>query len=69
MAAAAAAAMEWLAPLLAPRHDELPPGQWWLLAGACAGLVAFAGLASGLTLGLMSLDAVDMEVGAGGVGV
>jgi metal transporter CNNM len=41
----------------------LTPGQWWTLAGVCAALVVFAGVASGLTLGLMSLDAVDMEVG------
>jgi metal transporter CNNM len=40
----------------------LSPGEWWALAGICFLLVAFAGLASGLTLGLMSLDAVDVEV-------
>jgi hypothetical protein len=28
----------------------------------CAGLVLFAGLMSGLTLGLLSLDEMDMEV-------
>lgn len=31
-------------------------------------LVAMAGLMSGLTLGLMSLDQVDIEVGAGAAG-
>jgi len=40
----------------------MPPGEWWALAGVCVGLVVFAGVASGLTLGLMSLDQVDMEV-------
>ncbi|GBG00143.1 hypothetical protein Rsub_12834 [Raphidocelis subcapitata] len=43
-------------------HGELTPAQWWTLAGVCALLVVFAGTASGLTLGLMSLDSVDMEV-------
>lgn len=52
--------MEWLQQL--EKHSELTPGEWWALVGVCCGLVAFAGLASGLTLGLMSLDAVDMEV-------
>lgn len=28
----------------------------------CAGLVAFSGICSGLTLGLLSLDHVDLEV-------
>lgn len=36
--------------------------RWWGYAGICAFLVVFAGLMSGLTLGLMSLGLVDLEV-------
>ncbi|KAI8471248.1 MAG: hypothetical protein J3K34DRAFT_520738 [Monoraphidium minutum] len=53
---------EWLRPLALEKHEPLAPQEWWALVGACCGLVMFAGVASGLTLGLMSLDAVDMEV-------
>lgn len=38
------------------------PSLNWALLGISVALVAFAGLMSGLTLGLMSLDAVEMEV-------
>lgn len=46
------------------KHGDraLTPAEWWTLAGACVVLVCFAGMVSGLTLGLMSLDAVEMEV-------
>jgi len=35
---------------------------FWVFLTACVGLVMFAGLMSGLTLGLMSLSLVDLEV-------
>lgn len=35
---------------------------FWLYLLICCGLVAFAGIMSGLTLGLMSLSIVDLEV-------
>jgi hypothetical protein len=35
---------------------------FWVYLMSCAGLVMFAGLMSGLTLGLMSLSIVDLEV-------
>jgi hypothetical protein len=49
---------------LGGKHGEhaLTPAEWWTLVGVCVVLVCFAGLVSGLTLGLMSLDAVEMEV-------
>lgn len=57
--------IEWLQPLrlLAEPKPELSPVEFWTLVGICVGLVTFSGLMSGLTLGLMSLDALDMEVG------
>jgi metal transporter CNNM len=35
---------------------------WWAYAGVSAFLVLFAGIMSGLTLGLMSLGIVDLEI-------
>jgi metal transporter CNNM len=35
---------------------------FWFYLLSCSGLVMFAGLMSGLTLGLMSLSIVDLEV-------
>ncbi|CAK9865792.1 unnamed protein product [Sphagnum jensenii] len=35
---------------------------WWIYAGISAALVLFAGIMSGLTLGLMSLGLMDLEV-------
>lgn len=35
---------------------------FWMYIGAIVGLLAFSGLMSGLTLGLMSLGLVDLEV-------
>ncbi|KAG0472641.1 hypothetical protein HPP92_014498 [Vanilla planifolia] len=35
---------------------------FWIYLAVCVGLVMFAGLMSGLTLGLMSLSLVDLEV-------
>lgn len=35
---------------------------FWVYLVICVALVAFAGLMSGLTLGLMSLSLVDLEV-------
>ncbi|XP_072957465.1 DUF21 domain-containing protein At2g14520-like [Typha angustifolia] len=37
-------------------------GMFWVYLMICVGLVMFAGLMSGLTLGLMSLSLVDLEV-------
>ncbi|GLJ12927.1 hypothetical protein SUGI_0200670 [Cryptomeria japonica] len=36
--------------------------KFWIYVGICLFLVLFAGLMSGLTLGLMSLSLVDLEV-------
>lgn len=35
---------------------------WWISAGISVFLVLFAGIMSGLTLGLMSLGLVDLDV-------
>jgi hypothetical protein len=35
---------------------------WWIYAGISSALVLFAGIMSGLTLGLMSLGLMDLEV-------
>lgn len=35
---------------------------WFVYAGICCFLVLFAGIMSGLTLGLMSLGLVDLEI-------
>jgi hypothetical protein len=43
-------------------EDPLPPWQFWTYVGISIALVAMAGMASGLTLGLMSLDEIDLEV-------
>ncbi|CAI0430190.1 unnamed protein product [Linum tenue] len=44
--------------------DEIPYGTvtWFVYAGISCFLVIFAGLMSGLTLGLMSLSLVDLEI-------
>jgi metal transporter CNNM len=36
--------------------------EWWAYAGTSAFLVLFAGIMSGLTLGLMSLGLVELEI-------
>ena len=41
--------------------DDMSPTQWELV-GACVGIVAFAGLMSGLTLGLMSVSPLDLQL-------
>lgn len=43
--------------------EQLPPWMFWTYLGVSIALVAMAGLMSGLTLGLMSLDELDLEVG------
>ncbi|XP_061347941.1 DUF21 domain-containing protein At4g14240-like [Gastrolobium bilobum] len=45
-------------------HEEMPFGSvWWFVyAGISCFLVIFAGIMSGLTLGLMSLGLVDLEI-------
>lgn len=60
---------EWLQHLDlkdALKHDDeaMPGWLFWTYAGISAGLVTMAGLMSGLTLGLMSLDEIDLEVQA-----
>lgn len=45
-----------------PERHELTPNQRLLFLGISIGLTALAGLMSGLTLGLMSLDQVELEV-------
>lgn len=44
--------------------DDIPfgTGSWFLYAGVSCLLVLFAGIMSGLTLGLMSLNLVDLEI-------
>ncbi|KAM1805475.1 hypothetical protein ACFX12_031224 [Malus domestica] len=44
--------------------DDIPfgTGSWYLYAGVSCLLVLFAGIMSGLTLGLMSLNLVDLEI-------
>lgn len=70
--------IEWLQPLPADaadpgtwryflslhgkERDQLPPWLFWTYLGISIGLVTMAGMASGLTLGLMSLDELDLEV-------
>lgn len=44
-------------------HEALSPGVETGYALAVVGLVIGAGLMSGLTLGLLSLDVMDLEVG------
>lgn len=46
------------------QSDDIPFGSvWWFVyAGVSCFLVLFAGIMSGLTLGLMSLGLVDLEV-------
>ena len=43
-------------------EDELPEGEKLFFVLASVALVLLAGLMSGLTLGLMSLDVVDLQV-------
>ncbi|CAN6302488.1 unnamed protein product [Urochloa humidicola] len=45
-----------------PDHEACCGTMFWAFLTACVGLVMFAGLMSGLTLGLMSLSLVDLEV-------
>nr|CAB3497222.1 unnamed protein product [Digitaria exilis] len=44
------------------KHEACCGTMFWVYLSACVGLVMFAGLMSGLTLGLMSLSLVDLEV-------
>lgn len=46
----------------AANKEDLPPWLFWTYLGVSIGLVSMAGLMSGLTLGLMSLDELDLEV-------
>jgi metal transporter CNNM len=41
---------------------EYGSAEWWIAAAISVLLVLFAGIMSGLTLGLMSLGLVDLEV-------
>ncbi|KAM7257806.1 hypothetical protein ACFE04_013547 [Oxalis oulophora] len=44
--------------------DEIPFGNtlWFIYAAVCVFLILFAGIMSGLTLGLMSISLVDLEI-------
>lgn len=44
------------------KHAEFGDPEWWIACGISIFLVLFAGIMSGLTLGLMSLGLVDLEV-------
>jgi hypothetical protein len=44
------------------RHAHFGEPEWWIAGGISVFLVLFAGIMSGLTLGLMSLGLVDLEV-------
>lgn len=44
------------------QHADFGEPEWWIAAGISIFLVLFAGIMSGLTLGLMSLGLVDLEV-------
>eukprot|EP00878_Enallax_costatus_P027684 GHUV01029827.1.p1 GENE.GHUV01029827.1~~GHUV01029827.1.p1 ORF type:complete len:584 (+),score=81.51 GHUV01029827.1:159-1910(+) len=59
--------IEWLQHLdlgvvMSHGSEDLPEWLFWTYAGISAALVMMAGLMSGLTLGLMSLDEIDLEV-------
>ena len=56
--------MRWLFGLRDDDGDELDDFTTVLYIAISVGLVLLAGLMSGLTLGLMSLDMVDLEVRA-----
>ena len=43
-------------------HTDLTKDEWTLYLGISVALVLLAGLMSGLTLGLMSINVLDMEV-------
>ena len=43
-------------------HAHFGEPEWWIAGGISVFLVIFAGIMSGLTLGLMSLGLVDLEV-------
>lgn len=43
-------------------HTELTEDEWTLYLSISVALVLLAGLMSGLTLGLMSMNVLDMEV-------
>jgi metal transporter CNNM len=58
-------ATRMLTELVGPSNgDEIPFGSfsWFAYAGISCFLVIFAGIMSGLTLGLMSLGLVDLEI-------
>lgn len=44
------------------RGDAAGDAEWWIAGAVSVVLVLFAGIMSGLTLGLMSLGLVDLEV-------
>jgi len=48
------------------KGHSLPTSQKIGYGFLCAGLVLFSGLMSGLTLGLLSLDRVELEARGGG---
>lgn len=58
--------LEWLQPLQSDpsgaNKEDVSPFLFWVYLGVSIALVTMAGLMSGLTLGLMSLDELDLEV-------
>ncbi|GJP46536.1 hypothetical protein CLOM_g5811 [Closterium sp. NIES-68] len=55
-------ALEAVLSILTHSEPPISEAEWWFFAGLSAFLVLFAGIMSGLTLGLMSLSPVDLEV-------
>ncbi|KAM0915697.1 hypothetical protein ACQ4PT_010659 [Festuca glaucescens] len=64
MVAATARPLSSAAPAVMVRGEDTAFGtaSWWAYAGVSCFLVLFAGIMSGLTLGLMSLGIVDLEI-------
>ncbi|KAM0821731.1 hypothetical protein ACQ4PT_052959 [Festuca glaucescens] len=64
MVAATARPLSSAAPAAMVRGEDTEFGtaSWWAYAGISCFLVLFAGIMSGLTLGLMSLGIVDLEI-------
>ncbi|XP_047081363.1 DUF21 domain-containing protein At4g14240-like [Lolium rigidum] len=64
MVAATARPLSSAAPAAMVRGEDTEFGSasWWAYAGVSCFLVLFAGIMSGLTLGLMSLGIVDLEI-------
>jgi metal transporter CNNM len=60
--AAAAAGVSAMALIVQGEDTAFGSLEWWVYAGISCFLVLFAGIMSGLTLGLMSLGLVELEI-------